>query len=274
MEEKCVSGAAKLSRLWRTSKDAGRLGAGDLRNGVIVLIRIAICDDEIGTCSEIENMILNYARLQALQIDTEVFYSGEALFKAIEDKDDYELVFLDIQLLQLDGVEVGKRIREQLGNEKISIVYISSKETYAMSLFQIRPLDFLIKPITQKSVNETVGKYIRLNNLRKKDFFFHIGKSIQRLCLDEIYYFACNGKKIEIYTAAGVTAFYGTMQEVVKQVEGKGFWTIHKSYIVNSSYVSVYQYDAVQMTDGTVLPISQKYRKLMKSRLTDLYRRG
>lgn len=241
---------------------------------MIVLIRIAICDDEIGTCSDIENMILNYAKLQALQIDTEVFYSGETLFKTIENKDKYGLIFLDIQLLQLDGVQVGKQIREQLGNEKISIVYISSKETYAMSLFQVRPLDFLIKPITQKNVNETIDKYIRLNNLMKNDFFFHIGKSIQRLYLDEIFYFACNGKKIDIHTEAGITTFYGTMREVVEQVDGKGFWTIHKSYIVNSSYVSIYQYDAVQMTDGTILPISQKYRKPMKSCLTELYRKG
>ena len=107
----------------------------------------------------------------------------------------------------------------------------------------------------------------------KNDFFFHIGKSIQRLYLDEIFYFACNGKKIEIHTDAGVTTFYGTMQEVVEQVDGKGFWTIHKSYIVNSSYVSIYKYDAVQMTDGTILPISQKYKKLMKSCLTELYRK-
>ena len=168
-----------------------------------MLIRIAICDDEIGTCSDIENMILNYAKLQALQIDTEVFYSGETLFKTIENKDKYGLIFLDIQLLQLDGVQVGKQIRERLGNEKISIVYISSKETYAMSLFQVRPLDFLIKPITQKTVNETIDKYIRLNNLMKNDFFFHIGKSIQRLYLDEIFYFACNGKKIEMIMETG-----------------------------------------------------------------------
>ena len=47
------------------------------------MFKIAICDDEIGTCSDIENMILNYAKLQALQIDTEVFYSGETLFKTI-----------------------------------------------------------------------------------------------------------------------------------------------------------------------------------------------
>ncbi|MCI9067535.1 MAG: DNA-binding response regulator [Lachnospiraceae bacterium] len=190
------------------------------------MIRVAICDDEIGTCSDIENIVLNYARRQALKIDTEVFYSGETLFQAIENKDNYDRVFLDIQLLELDGVQVGKQIREQLGNERI-----------------------------------------------RNDFFFPIGKSIQRLYLDEIFYFACNGKRIDIYSDMGVTTFYGTMREVAEQVNGKGVWIIHKSYIVNSSYVSIYQYDTVQMTDGTILPISPKYRKLMKACLTELYRK-
>lgn len=88
-----------------------------------MLIRIAICDDEIGTCSDIENMILNYAKLQALQIDTEVFYSGETLFKTIENKDKYGLIFLDIQLLQLDGVQVGKQIRERLEMKNQYCIY-------------------------------------------------------------------------------------------------------------------------------------------------------
>lgn len=64
------------------------------------------------------------------------------------------------------------------------------------------------------------------------------------------------------------------MREVWEQVEGKGFWIIHKSYIVNTAFVSVYHYDSVQMTDGTRLPISQKYRKAMKENLTERYKRG
>ena len=119
-EENRIPGVAKFSRMWLIPKDAENPLTEDTRNGVIVLIRIAICDDEIGNFALIlKNMILNYAKLQALQIDTEVFYSGETLFKTIENKDKYGLIFLDIQLLQLDGVQVGKQIRERLGNEKI-----------------------------------------------------------------------------------------------------------------------------------------------------------
>ena len=124
------------------------------------MIHIAICDDEIGTCNDIENIILSFSKSYAIQIETEVFYSGETLYYSIrEDLSVWPCFFLIFNLLQMDGVQVGKQIREQLGNENISIVYISSKETYAMSLFQVRPLDFLIKPIAKDKIFETLRKF-------------------------------------------------------------------------------------------------------------------
>ena len=236
-------------------------------------MQIAICDDEIGTCSDIENMILDYADTHAMQIETEVFYSGETLYRAIEEQCIFDMIFLDIQLLALDGVQVGRLIREQLNNEKVSIVYISSNETYAMSLFQVRPLDFLIKPVTKEKITATLDKFIRLREINKQEFYYKTGKSVHKLYLDEIRYFACNGKKINVYAHSGKDEFYGGMREVWKQVEGKGFLTIHKSYIINTAFVWVYHYDSVQMIDGTVLPISQKYRRIMKEKLAEKYRK-
>lgn len=191
-------------------------------------MRVAICDDEIGTCSDIENMLLDYA----------------------------------------DGNEL---IREQLQNEKVGIVYISSSETYAMSLFQVRPLDFLIKPITKKRIADVLDKFIRLHEINKQEFYYKTGKSVCRLYFDEIRYFACSGKKIEVYTESGKDIFYVGMRDVWRQAAGKGFIVIHKSYIINMSFVSIYHNDSVQMSDGVVLPISQRYCKIMREKLTEKY---
>lgn len=207
-----------------------------------MLIRIAICDDEIGTCSDIESMILNYAKLQALQIDTEVFYSGETLFKAMENKDKYGLIFLDIQLLQLDGVQVGKQIREQLGNEKISIVYISSKETYAMSLFQIRPLDFLIKPITQKNVNETIDKYIRLNSLMKNDFFFHGDKEAALKYLSDMGAFM---DSTEEFVTSGNERIDSILNYMIEKAQNANIHTSWKVQIPEQIEISTFDINVI-----------------------------
>ena len=170
----------------------------------------------------------------------------------------------------MNGVEVGKKIREQLGNEKISIIYISSKETYAMSLFQVRPFDFLVKPLTRERILETLEKCIKITEINKGIFYFNIAKTIHKLYFDEIKYFECKGKKIEIHSQNDVIEYYSGMKEVEKQVIGKGFLAIHKSYIVNTMFISAYHYESVKITDGTVLPVSQKYRKKMKSYLLEL----
>lgn len=237
------------------------------------MLRIAICDDEVGTCAEIEEQVLDFARSRALQIETEVFYLGETLYASLSDGEQFDLIFLDIQLVTLDGVQVGRQIREELQDERTGIVYISSKETYAMSLFQVRPLDFLIKPVTKEKVEVTLEKFIRLYKTGRHTFYFHVGKSVYRRCLDEIRYFACNGRKVVVYAGERTEEFYGGMREVWKQVEGKGFWIIHKSYIVNSAFVAAYHYDFVEMTDGVQLPISQRYRKPMKENLMKQYQK-
>lgn len=228
------------------------------------MIRVAVCDDETGTCAEIETMVLDFAKSHGFQAETEVFYSGEAFYPFVSE---YDLVFLDIMLLEMDGVQVGKRIREELGNEAVSIVYISSRESYAMRLFSVRPLDFLIKPVTREKIGAVLSTFLRLRKNGRQEFIFKKGRSICRLYLDEIRYLACNGKKIELYGAAGKQEFYGNMREAWKQVEGKGFLTIHKSYAVNTAFVSAWHYDCVELSEGTVLPISQRYRKPVREML-------
>ncbi len=61
----------------------------------------------------------------------------------------FGLIFLDIEMQYVNGIEAGKIIREKMKDELTKIVYISGSDNYAMELFQVRPLDFLIKPISK-----------------------------------------------------------------------------------------------------------------------------
>ena len=182
-----------------------------------VNVKIAVCEDEI----EVQKMLAESIQKVCPNAEILSYLSGEALLKADEQID---LVFLDIQLLQMDGVQVGKQVREQLGNEKISIVFISAKETYAMQLFQVRPLDFLIKPIAKARIFAVLETFLKVNADSRNAFQFQIGKSIYRQYLSEIRYFACNGRKIELYANCGCEVFYGTMQKVWQQVEGNNWF--------------------------------------------------
>ena len=101
-------------------------------------MNIIICDDEKSTCGELERMLMEYARKNGICFNIEVFFTGDSLADYL-DKEVVDVLFLDIEIPGLDGIMVGDYIRRKLENESIFIVYISSKEQYALQLFQNRP---------------------------------------------------------------------------------------------------------------------------------------
>ena len=88
---------------------------------------IGICDDGEQICIDIEKMLIQYAKEQNIQVDTNVWYSGEGLRDYLEAGNHLDILFLDIELFKMTGIEVGNYIRKQLDDMGMQIVYISGK---------------------------------------------------------------------------------------------------------------------------------------------------
>lgn len=125
------------------------------------MFHIAICDDEVILCRQIEKYLEEYIARNLVK--TEIFYSADKLYDALNKGEYYDLIFLDIEFQLSNGVEIGQRIRMELECEKVQIVYISAKQSYAMELFPIRPMNFLVKPISRIDVINNVDKAIELS---------------------------------------------------------------------------------------------------------------
>ena len=120
------------------------------------MFHIGICDDEKGTCAQLEEWCCDFGEKNGFDIEIYVWYTGESLCDDISDKKlQLDMLFLDIELVSTDGIKVGKYIRDELENLETAIVYISSKSSYAMNLFRVQPIDF-------RSEERRVGKECRL----------------------------------------------------------------------------------------------------------------
>ena len=97
---------------------------------------------------------------------------GEEYLKFLAEEAPVDLLFLDIKFEDgMDGIAVGKELRADLKNEITQIVYISGLESYAMQLFQNRPMDFLLKPVKQEQGDRIMEEYIRLFGDQKRSIF-------------------------------------------------------------------------------------------------------
>ncbi len=226
------------------------------------MYKIGICDDNIAVCAEIEKYLLEYSQSQHLEMDIEVFINGKELIQALSSGEYlFHLLFLDIELGDTDGIMIGTALREEMQNEITKIVFISYQKDYAFQLFKIRPMDFLVKPIDYQKIYETMETYRKLFSGKKLFFEYRKGKGTYQVIQDQIICVKCEGKKIHLITPYKEIEFYGKMADASGQLDSEKFWTIHKSFIINTDYVFEYGTEEIRLTNGECCPISRAYKK-------------
>lgn len=230
------------------------------------MYNIGICDDGKNICADIEKMLLQYAKEQDIQVDINVWYSGEGLRDYLEAGNHLDILFLDIELFKMTGIEVGNYIRKQLDDMGMQIVYISGKSSYAQQLFKTQPLDFLVKPISQMQINDTMETALKIIKKKEERFEFQQGKEYYYVPMGDIVYLGSEKRKIKVVTMKETFEFYGRLKEVAKRLS-EDFIVIHQSYIVNKEYVFRYTYEMVELVNGAILTISPAKRKLVRDRI-------
>lgn len=235
------------------------------------MYRIGICDDETGTCSELEKMIEAFAKENSIALRTIIWYTGEALCSFLREGNKVDLLFLDIRLTGQSGIDVGNFIRNCLDDMKTAIVFISQRSQYAMQLFKMQPIDFLIKPINQEKIAGVLNLWNRLNHSAEKSLEIKTGKRFFRIPYDDILYLCSNNKIINVIMQERNEDFYGKLKSLCS-VLPDNFVTIHQSYIINMDYIEECSYEKVKMMNGDLLNISQTYRKRMREKLVGFYR--
>lgn len=233
------------------------------------MIYIAICDDDNAVCSQMERIILDYCSGNFLKIDLSIFNSGESLLKAFNQGKNFDLIFLDIELGSMNGVEVGRQIRKVLKNYNTEIVYISGKDTYDRQLFDIQPLHFIPKPINPLIVIEDLKLALERTQRLGGYFSYQKGYDTHKIPISEIIYFESLNRENRIVFTTGEDFFYGKLEDTALSVTKYQFIQIHRSYLINYNHIAILRYTEVVMSNGSVLPISRskrhEFRKLQIS---------
>lgn len=235
------------------------------------MLRIAIVDDENAVCAQIERYLLEVSKRYNISLDIDVFYRREEFCEHIQTVF-YDVVFLDIELDAITGIEVNQAIRVGMNNEAMQIIFISGKTEYAIELFDFEPLHFLIKPLSLDQIDHVFRKIIRKLHLNAQCFTFKSGHTVHKIPLKDILYFESDKRKINLYCVGCANSFYGSLEDVMQQVRECGFIQIHQCYLVHVLYVKGCSYSELTMCDGTVLPISQSRRKDVRAFMLEQFK--
>lgn len=225
------------------------------------MIYIAVCDDDRSVCSQIENALLEYEKKHRMKMTIDVFYSGETLVQYMGQNHRYDLIYLDIEMGTMNGVEVGRILRKEHKNFSTEIVYISGKDGYDRQLFDVQPLHFIAKPIDESSVIDDLELALERAHKLGGYFQYKKGYDTYKVAISEIIYFESLNREVKMVTTKGTEFFYSSLSEVMLSVAQYQFLQIHRSYLINYHHASILRYSEVVMSDGTTLPISKSKRE-------------
>lgn len=212
-------------------------------------LQIAICDDEPLITEIIKEKLLQYNVNYKIQL----FLSGEQL---LESKIDYDLIFLDYEMPELNGMEVAKKLRNQ--NYDGHIVFLTSHTEFALDAYTVGTFRFLRKPIEDKAFEETL-RSAEVEILANRKLIFSTSKDVISIQLKEIVYLEAAKNITYIHTTQGEFEVRKSLSSLWSELGDKHFCLIHKSYIVAFRHIKFIDNEGILLTGiSSKIPISRK----------------
>lgn len=232
-------------------------------------MKILICDDHLEFCVELEKGLEQYEIMRKETFEISMVTSGEDALKKLSEEN-WDVLFMDIEMPLINGVEVGVRVREQLKNYKLKIVYVSSNSSYAMDLFKVNTFDFIIKPVSYPVLEEVMDKLLISLNRNGEMFVYQKKGQTIRCRMDDILFFESSLKKTVIVTDKRRDEFYSSLRDIYEKLRDKHFFYCHKSILVNYDRVSEFYYDRLILDNNEEIEISQAKRKEVRKLVSEM----
>lgn len=228
------------------------------------MVQIAILEDDPSDLASLKDCLDRYAREQRQRFSIASF-SDPAVFLE-QCQPGYDLLFLDIDLPAMNGMEVARRLRER--GSTVTLVFVTNLEQYAVSGYAVDALDFVVKPINYYRFSSMMRRALRrIANRQSREVVIQSAGGITRILVDTLYYVEIRDHLLIYHTEQGNLTAWGKLSEVEAQLAPWGFARCSTSHLVNLRHVDSVNGNDV-MVAGTRLPVSQRRRKAFYAAVT------
>lgn len=227
-------------------------------------MRIAIVEDNAQELERIASLTQQYFDVQSKTCHIVRFSDGDEL---LEDyRADWDLILLDIQMARLDGMQAAEMIRAL--DRDVLLVFISNMAHYAIKGYRVRALDFLLKPVNYRMLEQVLTQAEHLLAERKRKLItLPTQKGMMRLNVSEIDYVEVENHVLSVVTTQGVFSLRGTISSIEETLVPYGFFRCNNCYLVNLAHVSRVE-PGIAVVGGHELAVSRPRQKKFMEALT------
>lgn len=232
------------------------------------MIKIAIVDDDKNERDIIAEMTEFYFKKTG-RLDFNIDRFGDGIDLLKEYRPIYDIIFLDIEMNLLDGMNTAKKIREL--DEKAVIIFITRMAQYAVKGYEVDAIGFIVKPVKYSVFEMYLKKALHAAELgRNENITIQSDYKQIVLSLRDIVYIESAGHDVFFYTSKGEYRTYGTLKSYAEKLRDKHFRLCNQSYLINVSHITDISQTEVTVGD-TVLPLSRSKRKELLLAVADYF---
>lgn len=226
------------------------------------MLKIAVCDDEKYYREQIHTQLLLYLKTRGLDASVDLFSSGEEFLADRENLVGYDIVFLDINMEDIDGIQTAMEMRKF--QSETCIVLVTAFLNYALEGYKVGAVRYIMKDALEMQMTECMDAVLKKMQIRQVTFPFVEGE--RTLYTDNIIYIESQGHKcmfLYMEKEIGTYQIYEKLDKIEEMLSGYGFLRTHKSFLVNMKHVRTISNYLVTLDSGEELPVPRlRFRKV------------
>ena len=220
-------------------------------------MNICICDDDSFFHGEIKRLLQPYfSRANAPEITD--CRCGEELISLGTGSEVFDIIFLDIEMGAVNGLEAAEQIRKY--SPDTIIIFISSHKNYVFDAFRCEALHYILKPISQSEFDDVFVRALNKYNLNRKTFPVKWNHTRANPRISDITYIETYKRKLLVHTVSGSYRHIAKIADAYEQLKPHGFVCVHQSFIVNMHYIRSFSNDEIVLHDGQKVMVSVRKR--------------
>lgn len=241
-------------------------------------LRLAVIDDDSQTRRIIIDSLKDIFKTDQFEVEITPFEDAKSYYKVFHSRND-NLIFLDIEMDEMDGIELAKKLKEEQCHS--DIVFVSNREDRVFDSLKTSPFGFVRKSHFRSDVSTVIQNFLKgLKEDAENILLINLGKNQITLPLSEITFIETVKRKTVIHILGkeplSCPVQFKTIEEALKN---KGFLLSYKGVLVNFHHIEAILEDSILLKDKTMVPLSrrnsievkEKFMYLMQDRLIQIY---